>query len=69
MDHFIKVESEEYDTVRVICNYCGANYAWPSACGTSTLRAYLGRCKKYPYNNADKKQKTLAFKTSRTREG
>lgn len=66
-DHF---DAEECGTIRAKCNYCDANYACPGAYGTSTLRAHLRECKKYPYNDVDKKQKILAFKqTGKVKDG
>lgn len=62
-DHFTKIKGGNHKGPRCTCNYCGANYACHSTrVGTSSLWAHLKKCKNYPKNMADRKQKVLSFK-------
>ena len=60
-DHFVKSDCEHKDDLTATCSYCGSVLACPTKSGTSCLRNHLNRCKKYPPNVVDKKQKTLIF--------
>uniref|UniRef100_A0A803PIE6 BED-type domain-containing protein n=1 Tax=Cannabis sativa TaxID=3483 RepID=A0A803PIE6_CANSA len=61
-DHFKPVKEGDPNNPRCACNYCGASYVYnPTRNGTSTIRAHLSRCKKFPGKEEDKKQKLLSF--------
>lgn len=47
---------------RCTCKYCGADYAYnPTKNGTSTVRAHLVKCKKFPGREEAMNQKLLSF--------
>ncbi|KAL5558847.1 hypothetical protein UlMin_035058 [Ulmus minor] len=50
---------------RAECNYCGQDYKYDTkTCGTSTLRTHVEvKCKKYPLQIEDKKQKAITLFT------
>ncbi|KAK1377927.1 hypothetical protein POM88_024671 [Heracleum sosnowskyi] len=57
-DNFVKIKGGNPNDPRCTCKYCGADYACHSTrVGTSSLWGHLKKCKKYPNNVADKKQK------------
>ncbi|KAK1391497.1 hypothetical protein POM88_010553 [Heracleum sosnowskyi] len=69
-DHFVKIKGGNPNDPRCKCKYCGADYACHSTrVGTSSLWGHLKKCKKYPNNVADKKQKVLSFKRGIDGEG
>ncbi|KAK1363197.1 hypothetical protein POM88_038758 [Heracleum sosnowskyi] len=69
-DHFLKIKGGNPNDPRCKCKYCGMDYACHSTrVGTSSLWGHLKKCKKYPNNVADKKQKVLSFKRGIDGEG
>ncbi|KAK1382737.1 hypothetical protein POM88_020472 [Heracleum sosnowskyi] len=68
--HFNRVKGGNPNEPRCKCKYCGADYACHTTrVGTSSLWGHLKKCKKYPHNIADKKQKVLSFKRGIDGEG
>jgi len=65
-DHFKIIKSGDPNEPRCKCIYCGATYACDSRRhGTSSMKVHIEKqCKKYPYRNQDKRQKTLSFQTN-----
>lgn len=49
--------------ITATCNYCHHPYACSSVIGTSSMKAHLGRCPKYPYND-DTTQTLFSFKNA-----
>ena len=60
-DHFVKNDCENKDDLTATCSYYGSVLACSSKSGMSCLHNHLNRCKKYPPNVAEKRQKTLIF--------
>ncbi|KAL3532616.1 hypothetical protein ACH5RR_006137 [Cinchona calisaya] len=60
-NHYDVVEGLDKKEKKATCKYCGSLISCSSRHGTSSLSNHLHRCKKYPYSNTDKKQKTLEF--------
>ncbi|XP_027155111.1 zinc finger BED domain-containing protein RICESLEEPER 2-like [Coffea eugenioides] len=61
-EHYVVVTGTETKDKKATCKYCEQLIACASKNGTTSLSNHLHRCKKYPYNSTDKRQKTLEFK-------
>lgn len=64
-DHFTKNECENRDNMIAFCNYGRFVFVCPSKSGTDSLCKHLNRCKKYPLNMVEKRQKILIFQKHR----